>query len=195
MNSNIFKRVAELEQQVKDLRDFNIDNSIWFARLGERTQKLESANQVLVNSNQALIGRHENIGKRLKDLEHQVYTQSRESNSSTEVLKQQVKDLTDLSSDHGLFIGKLDNKLNQTNNKLLIQEMAISKAGLAPDPLMPVFTEAEVDQEKEWKRQYQREWYAKRQAKLKQEKNVQAAREKKNAYHRAYYARKKAESK
>jgi len=80
MNWNIFKRVAELEQQVKDLTDFNNDHSRWIAQLGERAQKLESANQNLINSNQALIGRHENIGKRLKDLEHQVYMQSRQLN-------------------------------------------------------------------------------------------------------------------
>lgn len=193
MNWNIFKRVAQLEQQVKDLTDFNGDHSRWIAQLGERAQKLESANQILVNSNQALIGRHENIGKRLQNLEHQVYLQSRDPRIAT--LEEELKDLTDLSSDHSLFIGKLDGKLNQTNNKLFVQEMAISKAGLVPDPRMPVFATDEADQEKERRRQYKRDWYAKKVAKIKQEKNAQAVRERKNAYARAYYARTKGEKK
>jgi len=147
MTWNIFKRIAQLEQQVKDLTDFNGDNNRWFLRLEERVTKLEKANQVLVNSNQALIGRHENIGKRLQNLEHQVYMQSRQLNHAAPVHSE----------------GE------------------------------PVFTE--VDKEREKKRKYQREWYAKKRAKAKQEKNAQAAREKKNAYYRAYYARKKAEAK
>jgi len=147
MSWNIFKRVALLEQQVKDLTDFNNDNSRWIARLGEMAQKLESANQNLINSNQALIGRHENIGKRLQNLEHQVYMQSRQLNPYA--------------------------------------------AAPVHSEGEPVFTEAEVDQEKEKKRLYQREWYAKKVAKIKMEKAAQTAREKKNAYARAYYARTK----
>jgi len=191
MSWNIFKRVAELEQKVKDLTDFNNDHSRWIAQLGERAKKLESANQNLINSNQALIGRHENIGKRLQDLEHQVYLQSRDPRIAA--LEQQVKDLTGLNSDHSQFIGKLEGKINQINNKLFIQAVEHKAFSVAPvrNEGEPVFTEAEVDQEKERRRQYKREWYAKKVAKIKQEKNTQAVREKKNAYARAYYARTK----
>ena len=150
MNWNIFKRIAQVEQLAKDLLDFNGDNNRWFCRLEERVIKLEKANQNLVNSNQALIGRHENIGKRLKNLEHQVYMQSR-----------------------------------QTNPYIAAPVRSEGE---------PVFTKDEVDQEKEKKRQYQREWYAKKRSKLQQEKNVKVAREKRNAYQRAYYARKKGET-
>ena len=151
MSWNIFKRVAQLEQLVKDLKDFNNDHSLWLKGwlrgLEERMGKLESANQVLVNSNQALIGRHDNISERLKNLEHQVYMQSRQLNHYA--------------------------------------------AAPVRSEGEPVFTEAEVDQEKERRRQYKREWYAKKVAKIKNEKSAQAAREKKNAYARAYYARTK----
>lgn len=78
-------------------------------------------------------------------------------------LEQQVKDLTDFSGDKSRWLGQLEEKIKHIENKLFI-EMAISKAGLAPDPRMPVFTKAEVDQEKEKKRLYQREWYAKNKA-------------------------------
>jgi len=169
MNWNIFKRVAELEQQVKDLTDFNDDHSRWIAQLGERAQKLESANQNLINSNQALIGRHENIGKRLQDLEHQVYLQSRDPRIAA--LEQQVKDLTDLNSDHNQFIGKLEGKINQINNKLFIQ--AVEHKAFS-----------EVDKAREARRLYHREW-------RKKNKLSEDARNKKNAYARAYYARTK----
>ena len=52
-----------------------------------------------------------------------------------------------------------------------------------------------ADEEKERKRKYQREWYAKKVAKIKKEKNTEAARERKKAYARAYYARTKGEKK
>ena len=78
MSWNIFKRVALLEQQVKDLTDFNSDHSRWIARLEEKAQKLENANQVLVNSNQALIRKQENLAERVKDIAHEIYTQSRQ---------------------------------------------------------------------------------------------------------------------
>jgi hypothetical protein len=58
----------------------------------------------------------------------------------------------------------------------------------------PVFTNDEVDKAREIKRKYQREWYAKRQAKKNEEKIAKLAREKKNAYARAYYKRKKEKS-
>jgi len=48
-----------------------------------------------------------------------------------------------------------------------------------------------VDEGRIKRRQYQRDWYAKKAAMIKQEKNAQAARERKNAYARAYYARTK----
>lgn len=76
MSWNIFKRVALLEQQVKDLTDFNGDHSRWIVRLEEKAQKLENANQVLVNSNQALIRKQENLAERVKDIAHEIYTQS-----------------------------------------------------------------------------------------------------------------------
>jgi hypothetical protein len=184
MNWNIFKRVDELKQQVKDLTDFNNDNSRWIVRLGERAQKLESANQNLINSNQALIGRHENIGKRLQDLEHQVYLQSRDPRIAA--LEQQVKELLDFINDEDRRIEDIEVKLKKLDNATFIHSVQLNSQ-YSEVPPMPSL----VDEEKEKKRQYQREWYAKRQAKLKQEKNAQAAREKKNAYHRAYYARTK----
>ena len=106
-------------------------------------------------------------------------------------LEQKVKDLTDFNNDNSRFIGQLEGKLNQTNNKLFVQEIAISKTGLVPDPRMPVFATDEVDEGRINRRQYKRDWYAKKVAKIKQEKNAQAARERKNAYARAYYARTK----
>lgn len=142
MSWNIFKRIAQLEQKVTDLTDINNDHSRWFCRIEEKVKKLENANQHLVNSNQALIGRHENIGKRLANLEHQVYMQSRQLNPYSAA--------------------------------------PVHSEGES------VFTKDEVDQEKERKRQYQREWYAKNKA-------SKAAKAKKNAYARAYYARKKGE--
>jgi hypothetical protein len=48
-----------------------------------------------------------------------------------------------------------------------------------------------LDEERINRRQYKRDWYAKKVAKIKQEKNAQAVRERKNAYARAYYARTK----
>ena len=190
MKWNIFKRVAELEQLVKDLKDFTDDHSLWIARLGEKVQKLESANQVLVNSNQALIGRHENIGKRLQNLEQQVYIQSRDPQIAA--LEQQVKDLTDFSLDHSRSIGQFEGKLIKLDNKLFMQ--AVEHKAFSAEPVHggePVFTKGKVDEDLLKKRQYQRAWYAKKRAQLKQEKNVQAAREKKRAYARAYYARTK----
>jgi Fe-S-cluster formation regulator IscX/YfhJ len=167
MSWNIFKRVAELEQWVKDLRDFNFDNSRWIKRVEEKAQKLENANQLLINSNQALIGRHENIGKRFQNLEHQVYLQSRDPRIAA--LEQQVKDLTDFNNDHSRWLKRID-------SKLFIQAVE-SKAFSIP-----------VDQAKEARRLYQREWRAKN-------KLNQDARDRKNAYARAYYARTKGEKK
>lgn len=42
MNWNIFKRVAELEQKVKDLTDFNDDHSRWLARLSANIRHIEN---------------------------------------------------------------------------------------------------------------------------------------------------------
>jgi phosphoribosylformylglycinamidine (FGAM) synthase-like amidotransferase family enzyme len=100
-------------------------------------------------------------------------------------LEQQVKDLTDFNSDNSRWICRLQDKVRHIENKLFIQAVEHKAFSAAPvhSEGEPVFTKDEVDQEKERKRQYQREWYAKNKSK--------AAREKKNAYHRAYYARKK----
>jgi hypothetical protein len=98
-------------------------------------------------------------------------------------LEQQVKDLTDFNSDNSRWICRLQDKVRHIENKLFTQAVE-SKAFSIP-----------ADQARENKRQYQREWYAKKRAKLNQEKNSEAAREKRNAYARAYYARKKGERK
>ena len=42
MSWNIFKRVAELEQKVKDLTDFNGDHSRWIARLNANIRHIEN---------------------------------------------------------------------------------------------------------------------------------------------------------
>ena len=42
MTWNIFKRVAVLEQQVKDLTDFNSDNSRWICRLQDKVRHIEN---------------------------------------------------------------------------------------------------------------------------------------------------------
>ena len=42
MSWNIFKRVALLEQQVKDLTDFNSDNSRWICRLQDKVRHIEN---------------------------------------------------------------------------------------------------------------------------------------------------------
>jgi hypothetical protein len=78
MKWNIFNTVTVLEQQLKDLTDFNRDHSQWILQLKERLNKLENANQLLVNSNQALIRKQENHAERLKDLTHEIYMQSRQ---------------------------------------------------------------------------------------------------------------------
>lgn len=190
MKWNIFKRVAELEQLVKDLKDFTDDHSRWIARLGEKAQKLESENQVLVNSNQALIGRHENIGKRLQNLEHQVYMQSREQNPQIAALEQHVKELLGFINDEGRRIKDIEEKLKRVDNATFAHSVQLNSK-YSEVPPMPSL----VDEDLLKKRQYQRAWYAKKRAKLKQEKNVQAAREKKRAYSRAYYARTKGKKK
>jgi len=177
MNWNIFKRVAELEQQVKDL-------SLWFARLGERAQKLESANQNLINSNQALIGRHENIGKRLKDLEHQVYLQSRDPRIAA--LERQAKELLDFINDEDRRIEDIEVKLKLVDNATFAHSVQLNSKYSEIPPPPPLLDEKRIK-----RRQYQRDWYAKKAAMIKQEKSVQAAREKKKAYARAYYARTK----
>jgi len=41
MSWNIFKRVALLEQQVKDLTDFNGDHSRWIMRLEQKIRHIE----------------------------------------------------------------------------------------------------------------------------------------------------------
>lgn len=183
MKWNIFKRVVELEQSVKDLTDFNFDNSRWIKRVDERAQNLENANQNLVNSNQALIGRHENIGKRLENLEHQVYIQSRQQDPQIAAFEKAIADLNHELVTQGQVMTMLHNQIRAHHH------------AAATDPRLPVFVTDEVDQEREKKRQYQREWYAKKRSKLQQEKNVKVAREKRNAYQRAYYARKKGENK
>jgi hypothetical protein len=80
-------------------------------------------------------------------------------------LEQQVKDLTDFNSDNSRWLKRLD-------SKLFIQAVE-SKAFSTP-----------VDQAKETRRLYQREWRAKN-------KLSEDARKRKNAYARAYYARTK----
>jgi hypothetical protein len=119
----------------------------------------------------------------LKDLEHQVYLQSRDPRIAA--LEQQAKELLDFINDEDRRIEDIEVKLKLVDNATFAHSVQLN---IPPPPPL-------LDEERIKKRQYQREWYAKRQAKLKQEKNVQAAREKKNAYHRAYYARKKAEAK
>ena len=188
MNWNIFKRVAQLEQQVKDLTDFNGDHSRWIAQLGERAQKLESANQILVNSNQALIGRHENIGKRLQNLEHQVYLQSRDPHIAA--LEQQVKELLGFINDEERRIEAIEVSLKKVGDATFIHSVQLNSQ-YSEVPPMPSL----ADEEKERKRKYQREWYAKKVAKIKKEKNTEAARERKKAHARAYYARTKGETK
>ena len=149
MKWNIYSRVTVLEQQLKDLTDFNRDHSQWILQLKERLNKLENANQLLVNSNQALIRKQENHAERLKDLAHEIYMQSRQP----------------------------------------------KPAIAAPDPRLPVFPQVEVNTEANEKllkkRQYQREWYAKKKAKKEEEQKIKAQREKKNAYAREYYHRTK----
>ena len=184
MNWNIFKRVAELEQQVKDLTDFNGDHSRWIAQLGEKAQKLESANQVLVNANQALIGRHDNIGKRLQDLEHQVYLQSRDPRIAA--LEQHVKELLGFINDEGRRIKDIEVKLKLVDNATFAHSVQLNSKYSEIPPPPPL-----LDEERIKRRQYKRDWYAKKVAKIKQEKNAQAVRERKNAYARAYYARTK----
>jgi len=153
MKWNIFNTVTVLEQQLKDLTDFNRDHSQWILQLKERLIKLENANQLLVNSNQVLIRKQENLAERVKDLEHGVYLQSRQPSP-------------------------------------VIAE---------PDPRLPVFPQIEVNTEASEKllkkRQYQRDWYAKKKAKKEEEQKIKVQREKKNAYAREYYHRTKGEMK
>jgi len=156
MKWNIFNTVTVLEQQLKDLTDFNRDHSQWILQLKERLNKLENANQLLVNSNQALIRKQDNFAERLQNLEHEVYKQSR----------------------------------------ILAAISAQPKPAIAaPDPRLPVFPQVEVNTEANEKllkkRQYQREWNARKKAKKEEEQKIKAQREKKNAYARAYYARTK----
>ena len=42
MSWNIFKRIAQLEQQVKDLTDLNSDNSRWICRLQDKVRHIEN---------------------------------------------------------------------------------------------------------------------------------------------------------
>lgn len=42
MSWNIFKRIAQLEQQVKDLTDFNNDHSRWICRLQDKVRHIEN---------------------------------------------------------------------------------------------------------------------------------------------------------
>ena len=107
------------------------------------------------------------------------------------VLEQQVKDLIYCNGNQSQMIMQLTEDVNRLEKKSFDQAMAICKAGIAPDPRMPVFTKAEADQEKEKKRQYQREWYAKKKSKKEEEAKAKSQREKRNAYARAYYARTK----
>ena len=179
MKWNIFKRVAELEQLVKDLKDFTDDHSRWIARLGEKVQNLESSIQALVNSNQALIGRHENIGERLKNLEHQVYMQSRQQDPQIAALEQQVKDLADFINDEDRRIEAIEIKLKRVDGATFAHSVQLNSKYSEVPPMTSL-----VDEDLLKKRQYQREWYAKNKAN-------KAAREKKNAYARAYYARTK----
>lgn len=97
------------------------------------------------------------------------------------VLEQQVKDLTDLNSDNSRWICRLQDKVRHIENKLFMQTIE-SKAFSIP-----------ADQEKERKREYHREWYAKRRVELKEARSTKEQKEKRAAYARAYYLRKKGE--
>ena len=186
MSWNIFKRIAQLEQKVTDLTDINNDHSRWFCRIEEKVKKLENANQHLVNSNQALIGRHENIGKRLANLEHQVYMQSRQQDPQIAALEQQVKDLADFINDEDRRIEAIEIKLKRVDGATFAHSVQLNSK-YSEVPPMPSLEDEDILK----KRQYKREWYAKKVAKIKNEKSAQAAREKKRAYARAYYARTK----
>lgn len=85
-------------------------------------------------------------------------------------LEQKVKDLRDFTDDHSRWIGQIEGKLKQMDNKLFIQ--AVEHKAFS------------TDKERERKRLYHREWRAKN--KLSSEE-----RDKKRAYARAYYARTK----
>ena len=102
-------------------------------------------------------------------------------------LEQKVKDLTDFNDNHSRWLARLSANIRHIENKLFIQ--AVEHKAFNVDE--PVFTKDKVDEELQKKRQYKRDWYAKKVAKIKQEKNAQAVRERKNAYARAYYARTK----
>lgn len=52
MSWNIFKRIALLEQRVKDLADFNGDEDRKVERFKERLIKLETSNSVLIRMNE-----------------------------------------------------------------------------------------------------------------------------------------------
>jgi hypothetical protein len=184
MSWNIFKRIALLELWVRDLNDFHFGNSRRIKAVEDELSRLEQANKLLVTSNQVLIRRQENIGERVKDIAYELVTQSR--NPQIYAPEQQIKELLGFINDKDRRIEAIEVKLKRLDDATFIHSVQLNSE-YSEVPPMPSL----IDEGKEKKRQYQREWYAKKQAKLKREKNVQAAREKKNAYHRAYYARKK----
>lgn len=127
-----------------------------------------------------------NIFKRIALLEEA----SAKNIAVIDALNRRSTSLQDQNYAHSKWLTSLENRLQEMGRRLNPYAAApVHSEG------EPVFTEAEVDQEKEKKRLYQREWYAKKVAKIKMEKAAQAAREKKNAYARAYYARTKGEKK
>lgn len=94
-------------------------------------------------------------------------------------LEEKVKDLTDFNSDNNRWIGRLQEKVRHIEDKLFMQAIE-SKAFPA-------------DKARENKRQYHREWYAKRRVELKKARSTKEQKEKRAAYARAYYLRKKGE--
>jgi len=107
------------------------------------------------------------------------------------LLEQQVKELLDFINDEDRRIVDIEVKLKLVDNATFALSVQLnSKYSEIPPPPMPLL----VDEGRIKRRQYQREWYAKKRSKLQQEKNVKVAREKRNAYQRAYYARKKGET-
>jgi len=74
MSWNIFKTAKEMGDDLKAQGQ----TIRW---LVDKVDKLEQANKLLVNSNQALIRKQEVLVERVKDLSHEIYTQSRQLNS------------------------------------------------------------------------------------------------------------------
>ena len=72
MTWNIFKTAKEMGDDLKAQGQ----TIRW---LVDKVDKLEQANKLLVTSNQALIRKQEVLVERVKDLSHEIYTQSRQA--------------------------------------------------------------------------------------------------------------------